>query len=178
MHTPQEPRPFFPQTPPDLILIATVILHTYIERMDTPETPDLCYGLAQRRAARHLARLYDHHISKAGLTSSQFSILAHLHHAPNLTVAALAHLLVMERTTLVRALKPLQTSGWINTQPPARGRAMELSLTPSGLAKTSEAAPLWKAAQKAFETEFGRDRAIALRNNLQTIGQAPKGATT
>lgn len=88
-----------------------------------------------------------------------------------MTVAGLALAMTMERTTLVRALQPLQKEGWVVSRAPKHGRAMELSLAAAGKRKVDEAAPLWQSAQQAFDAEFGRERAIALRAALLDIGQ-------
>jgi len=133
--------------------------------MDT-DSPDLCYALTARKNARHLSRLYDSHLAPAGLTVSQFSILSTLSAKGPQKTADLADLLVMERTSLVRALKPLRAMGWIAPHPAAEGRGHELALTASGRKKTGAAVPLWRAAQRAFEAEVGRDRAIRQRDEI------------
>lgn len=133
--------------------------------------PDLCYCLASRRGARHLARLYDRHLSTADINTSQFSILSQILPSGTITVAELAKAMVMERTTLVRALKPLQRKGWVIGQAPKQGRAVEMSLSAAGRRKVAEAAPMWQAAQEAFEAEFGREQASALRATLLEIGR-------
>jgi DNA-binding MarR family transcriptional regulator len=131
--------------------------------MDTDD-PDLCYALTARKNARRLSRLYDNHLEPAGVTVSQFSILTLLSSKGPLKTAELADFLVMERTSLVRALKPLQSAGWIATHPAAEGRGHELALTAAGRKKTAAAVPLWRSAQRAFEAEVGRDRAIRQRD--------------
>jgi DNA-binding MarR family transcriptional regulator len=128
------------------------------------DSPDLCYALAARKNDRHLSRLYDSHLAPVGLSVSQFSILTLLSAKGPLKTADLADHLVMERTSLVRALKPLQSAGWIATQPAAEGRGHELALTASGRKKTAAALPLWRSAQRAFEAEVGRERAIRQRD--------------
>jgi DNA-binding MarR family transcriptional regulator len=128
--------------------------------------PDLCYALAARKNARRLSRLYDSHLAPAGLSVSQFSILTLLSAKGPLKTADLADLLVMERTSLVRALKPLQGAGWIATHPATEGRGHELALSAAGRKKTAAALPLWRTAQRAFEAEVGRDRAIRQRDEI------------
>ena len=86
-------------------------MHTYIGCMATPSRSYLCYALAARKSARHLSRLYDSHWAPA-LSVSQFSILRLLKEHGRLKITELAEMLIMERTSWVRALKPLQASGW------------------------------------------------------------------
>ena len=128
--------------------------------------PYLCYALAARKSARHLSRLYDRHLAPAGLSVSQFSILRLLKEHGRLKITELADMLIMERTSLVRALKPLQAAGWVVAERSDNGRAFDVTLSPSGLEKFAEAKPLWAEAQAAFEGEVGRDRAIRLRDEI------------
>ena len=81
-------------------------------------------------------------------------------------ITELADMLIMERTSLVRALKPLQAAGWVVAERSDNGRAFDVTLSPSGLEKFAEAKPLWAEAQAAFEGEVGRDRAIRLRDEI------------
>ena len=94
---------------------------------------------------------------------SQFSILRLLKEHEQLKIIELAEIMIMERTSLVRALKPLQVSGWVVAERADDGRAFDLTLSPSGMVKVGEAIPLWAEAQAAFEGEVGRERATRLR---------------
>lgn len=139
--------------------------------MMTPTGPDLCYALAARKQARYLTRLYDGKLAPAGLSVSQFSILSLLDAHGRLKLAALGELLVMERTSLVRALKPLQTAGLVVSQLPDSGRAFDVLLSDAGRRKIVEAQPLWRAAQREFETSVGAERAALQRNEVLALHQ-------
>ena len=93
--------------------------------MATPNRSYLCYALAARKSARHLSRLYDSHLAPADLSVSQFSILRLLKEHGRLKITQLAQLLIMERTSLVRALKPLQASGWVVAERSDNRRAFD-----------------------------------------------------
>ena len=135
---------------------------------EPPRTPD-CNCLALRQAARDLSRRYEAHLGPAGITITQFSILGFLRHQPAMGMAALADAMVMDRTSLLRALKPLQRDGLVVST--AAGRRLELSLTAEGAAKLRAAAPLWRRAQAEFEAQFGASRAARLRDDLREITQ-------
>src|SRR3984893_17182713 len=122
----------------------TVQLHSYIDCMGTPSGPRLCYALAARKSARYLSRLYGSHLAPAGLSVSQFSILGLLGVHGRLKITELADMLIMERTSLVRALKPLQAAGWVVAERSDNARAFDVTLSPSGLEKLVEAKPLWQ----------------------------------
>lgn len=137
--------------------------------MVAPSGPNLCYALAARREARHLSRLYDRHLAPAGMSVSQFSILSLLEAHGRLKLTTVAEMLVMERTSLLRALKPLQAAGWVVAERPEGGRSFDVALSGSGLHKVAEAMPLWANAQAAFEGRVGRDRAVRLRDEILTL---------
>ena len=139
--------------------------------MATPSAIHLCYALAARKSDRYLSRLYDSHLVPAGLSVSQFAILGLLKAHGPLKIAELADRLIMERTSLVRALKPLQASGWVVAERSDNDRALDFTLSPLGFEKLAEAMPLWAEAQAAFECEVGRDRAIRFRD--ENLGIEP-----
>ncbi|WP_233873844.1 MarR family winged helix-turn-helix transcriptional regulator [Paraburkholderia adhaesiva] len=141
-------------------------MHTY-PSTQLPEHDD-CFAV--RQAARHLSQLYERHLSAAGLTPTQFSILGMLGRGSSLTMAELAAALVMERTTLVRALRPLLRGGLVADA--ALMRRRQLALTPGGRARLVEAGAHWRAAQDEFERRFGSQRAAWLRRELFRVTRA------
>jgi DNA-binding MarR family transcriptional regulator len=136
--------------------------------MTTPELSYLdCNCFAIRQAARFVSQLYERHVSQAGVTAAQFTLLAALYKRPGVTMAELADAMVMERTTLVRALKPLQRDGLVTAaQQGASTRAVTLDLSDAGRKTLAEASLQWREAQKEFEGKFGRERAGELRKSL------------
>lgn len=138
--------------------------------MKTPSTVASCNCFAVRQAARHVTRLYESHLAEAGLTSAQFSILGALGEGGPMTMADLASALVMDRTTLLRAMKPLQREDLLKT---AAGtgdpRQLVFSLSSAGERRLKEAFPLWNKAQEEFEAEIGPREAARLRHSLLTL---------
>src|SRR5258708_18726827 len=63
---------------------------------------------AARQAARHITRLYEKHLAEADVTSAQLSILVVLDEKRRASMSEMADALVMHRTTLLPAVKPLQ----------------------------------------------------------------------
>jgi DNA-binding MarR family transcriptional regulator len=134
---------------------------------------DFCNCFAARQAARALTRSYERHLAPSGLTSSQFSILVVVEDRPGIGMRDLAEEMVMDRTSLVRALKPLQRDGLIavaaSTEDP---RQNVYVLTPAGLAKSAQAGALWAQAQAEFVTKFGGESAAeAARDAFHRMGQ-------
>ena len=138
--------------------------------MNRPLSYDECNCFALRQAARHVTQIYERHLGGVGLTAAQFTILAKLARTPNLPIAELADAMVMERTTLVRAMKPLQRDGLVLAEAAEHdNRTLLFSLTEKGEATFDQASIAWRAAQEEFEKSFGRARAKQLRAELFSI---------
>jgi len=135
--------------------------------MNRPISYDECNCFALRQAARRVTQIYERHLGAVGLTAAQFTILAKLARKPSLPMADLADAIVMERTTLVRAMKPLQRDGLVIAESAEHdSRTFVFSLTKKGETTFNRAAVAWRAAQDEFEKKFGPARAKALRAEL------------
>ena len=90
-----------------------------------------------------------------------------------MTMASLAGVMVMDRTTLLRAMKPLQRDDLLNsTSSPEDPRQLMFSLSPAGERKVKQALPLWNKAQAEFEAEIGPREAARLRRSLLALGKS------
>jgi len=136
---------------------------------DTIEVRDHCLCLHVQRAARALARRFDEALRPVGLTNGQFSLLMSLNRPGPAPMSAVAKLLVVDRTTLTAALKPLERRGLLTvTADPKDRRARLLTLTPAGKAALSEALPIWRSVHGEIERNLpgGGDE---LRSGLQAL---------
>jgi DNA-binding MarR family transcriptional regulator len=132
----------------------------------------LCNCFAVRQAARQVTRQYERYFAQADLTSAQFSILVALSEAGPMTMLELAKVLVMDRTTLLRAMKPLQREDLLkNAASDADPRQLVFSLSPAGDRKLKQAMPLWAKAQQEFEAGMGSREAARLRNALLALAK-------
>ncbi|MFM0326948.1 MarR family winged helix-turn-helix transcriptional regulator [Caballeronia glebae] len=125
---------------------------------------DDCFAL--RQAARHISKLYERYLSEAGITPTQFSILRTLHGGAGLTMNGLPTAMLMDRTTLVRALKPLLHGGLVAAHVDGKGNRLRVVLTERGSKKHDDAAAHWADAQADFERAFGQREAERLREEL------------
>ena len=119
-------------------------------------------------AARKLTRLYDKALKPAGLRITQFTLLIAIKDGRAKSLSALADILSMERTTLLRNLKVLEDAGLVLTEPSGEGRALSLRLTPDGEKRLHKALPYWQDAQRKLETELGQDWPVA-KSSLEQI---------
>jgi DNA-binding MarR family transcriptional regulator len=135
----------------------------------------MCNCFAARQAARHVTRFYEREMADARLTSAQFSILVLLDEKEDLSMAALADRMNMDRTTLLRAVKPMQRDGLVTCRRKNDGigdpRSLALNISPSGSRRLKQALDLWVAAQRKLETAIGPARAARLRDDLHALSQ-------
>ena len=140
--------------------------------MNTSSRANMCNCFASRQAARYLTRLYERHLAPVELTSTQFTMLLLVDEEPGIPMRELSEAMVMDRTSLVRALKPMQRDGLIDiTASPSDARQNVMSLTADGRQRLERALPLWQQAQHEFEGEFGSEPAEETRKLLLKIGQ-------
>lgn len=131
---------------------------------------DACICMHVQRAARALARRFDAALRPVGLTSGQFSLLMSLNRPAPPTMAEVADLLAMDRTTLTAALKPLSRRGLAEIRPDAAdARLRRPALTDEGRALLAEAVPLWEAEHARLDQSFGSAGADRLRADLRWV---------
>ncbi len=134
-----------------------------------PSSSIHCNCLALRQAARHVSQFYDAHLASEGLRTTQFSILAKLNRLGPLSINELAQSMVMDRTTLGRAARPLARDKLLSIGAGDDGRTRRLKLTAIGQARLKAAQVKWRQAQTEFERTFGPNDAATLRASLQRV---------
>jgi len=113
---------------------------------------DTCLCLRAQRAARALARHFDEALRPAGLTNQQFSLLMALNRPDPPSMAPVADLLSMDRTTLTAALKPLERRGLVRIEPSLIDRRTRLLvLTETGSEALAAAVPIWRDTHAAID---------------------------
>jgi len=106
-------------------------------------------------------------MAPTGITSTQFSLLNFLDQNVRMTMNELAAAMLMDRTTLLRAVKPLQKQGLIVSVPETEGsRRLMLALSPAGRSKIADVEPFWQAAQEEYEAQVGQLHARSLRSDF------------
>src|SRR5215218_6224191 len=93
----------------------------------------LCFNL--RWVSRAVTQFFDAEMRRHGIRPTQGSILASLQTRDSWTMADLSDWLGMDRTTLVRNLRPLQRDGFVKSVGGGRGTRVEVSITAKGRKK-------------------------------------------
>jgi len=135
------------------------------EHRARPEGPGCTCGRL-RRLTRRVTAVYDRALAPCGLRITQFSLMSNLFRLKAPTLAQLAGTMDMERTTLLRNLRPLVAAGWVRAEQHANTRQREVSLTPAGRAKWSAAKPLWRVAQDAVNSALGDSEVARLHRRV------------
>ena len=136
--------------------------------MAGPVTQD-CIHARIRHAGRALGRFYDEALRPAGLSATQFTLLATLDRIGDATVAELADRVGMHRTTLTRNLRVMQRAGWIKRQPGLDRRTQILSTSRAGSERVTEALPLWRAVHRQAAGRLGERREQRLLRYLDRL---------
>ena len=125
-----------------------------------------CACLNLRKASRAVTQVFDGSLKPSGVRSTQLPVLVTLALAGSTTITHLAEELVMDRTSLARLLRPLESAGLIEIAPGEDRRTRQLSLTIRGREAVADAIPLWERAQAHVVDRLGQRRWRELRENL------------
>ena len=128
-----------------------------------------CNCLNLRRASQAITEMYDQTLAPSGLTVSQYSLLRYLSRLEPVSVSDLALEIRLDRTTLVRNLRPLTEKGMIADSSKKGGRSRRLHLSESGRRTLSCAETLWQTAQEKIERTLGGDGLRTLTGLLAKI---------
>jgi len=129
-----------------------------------------CVCLGVQRAARGVARRYDEALRSTGLTSGQFTILSSLLRDEPTPIGSLAELLGLDRTTLNRNLRPLESENLVVTVPdPNDARVRRIQLTSAGRKRLEIAIPLWRKVQSENNGRIGKQGWEELRPLLDRL---------
>jgi DNA-binding MarR family transcriptional regulator len=124
-----------------------------------------CFDL--RRATRAVSRMYDDFLRDAGLNITQYSLLRVICREKELSISTLGRYMVMDRTSITRAVAPLERDGLIHSRPGADRRIRIVSVTSKGRKLVEDTAPKWREAQEALLETIGEDRWRAMSNVLR-----------
>jgi DNA-binding MarR family transcriptional regulator len=128
---------------------------------------DACTCFLLRKLTRRITQAYDGAVAPAGLTITQYSLLQHVRREPGISASALASRMGMERTSLLRTLKPALAAGWVRNPDADPGRPAKLALTRQGMERLRIAKPLWQKAQDGLRQALGAAQAGALQASLR-----------
>lgn len=121
-----------------------------------------CTNLRLRQMMRRVAHHYDLEMAKAGLKTTQYSLLTYVLKLGPLRPGELARGLKLSASTLTRNMRPLIDAGWLALEPGTDARSRTVTITAEGRVKREEARHRWKAAQDRLNALLGTERVMAL----------------
>jgi DNA-binding MarR family transcriptional regulator len=132
----------------------------------------VCFNL--RRVARVVTQFYDSEMRRHGIRPTQGTILSSLQAKDSWNMAELSDWLGMDRTTLVRNLRPLQRDGFVKAVGGGRGNRVELTITAKGRKQIEKFMPAWESAQSTAVQVLGEKRWSVLLADLEKVASALK----
>lgn len=131
-----------------------------------------CNCLNIRRASQAITEVYDEFLAPSSLKIGQFSLLKHISQLGPISVSDLALAIRLDRTTLVRNLKSLESSGFVEDLSTEGTRNRQLTLTEEGIKAYEYAEELWEKAQNFLEDYLGKesiDTFTALLSKIEAL---------
>jgi len=133
-----------------------------------------CTLAGLRKVIRSVSNIYDSALAPVDLKSTQFSLLVTINKCDGMPLGQLSKVLVMERTTLSRNLKLLESKGLIKVHTDKDKRLRIISITVDGKEKLIAAEPLWEHAQSTILNELKQERWEALMAELSFLVDVAK----
>jgi DNA-binding MarR family transcriptional regulator len=133
-----------------------------------------CACFHVRRVARVITQFYDAEVRRHGLRPTQSPILNALAARKGWGMEELSDWLGMERTTLLRNLRPLERDGLLKRRGGGRGGYVELEITEKGRGTLAGLMPAWRSAQEKVVGILGRKRWSVLIGDLEKVAQELK----
>jgi DNA-binding MarR family transcriptional regulator len=132
-----------------------------------------CVCSALRRTARAVTQMYDRTLKAHGIRATQTPILVAAWGAEPVPLGRVAENLGMERTTLLRNLRPLVRRGLVEQSTESGSPRTMLKTTPAGRALLKRAYPDWRKVQTRALDLMGRTE---WSRSLTAFGEVSRGA--
>lgn len=116
-----------------------------------------CYCITLCRAEGALTAFYDEHLRGLGITVKQYCLLTNLDEMEEANAGELAVQVNLERSTLTRNIKLLQSKGWIYDRAEAGRRPHRYALTQEGQQVVLKARQIWDQTQEEVEKIIGEE---------------------
>jgi len=116
-----------------------------------------CCCINFRRVSNNMTKYYDDYIKDSGVTLNQFSLIKNIEKIQPACISDIAKKVKLERTTVVRNLKPLFKEEIIKDISSEGSRDKNIVITTKGEDILKKANPLWEEAQKNIKYKLGNE---------------------
>ena len=117
-----------------------------------------CLCIEVRSAAQNLTRLYDQALLPAGITITQLSQLNTIRELSEPTLSQLAKATGLNRSTLGRNIRLLESMDLISVQVGQDARTKSIRLSRQGRMAMKRAVPLWAKVQTGLQQKLGKQK--------------------
>ena len=153
------------------IRVLSAYTHRMTKELDMSAMENcVCFNL--RWVSRAFSQFFVGELSHHGLLPTQTPILGLLAAKPKATMAEVSDWLAMDRTTLVRNLRPLEREGLIKVIGKGRGNKVSLSITTKGRHTLDKFLPDWRVAQQKIIKTLGQGRWTEILRDLERAALA------
>jgi DNA-binding MarR family transcriptional regulator len=152
-----------------------VCIYTLVMKQLDMTSVENCTCFNVRRVSRVVTQFFDAEVRRHGIRPTQTPILGALQAKNGWGMAELSEWLGMERTTLLRNLRPLQRDGLVRAKGGGRGGHVELEITAKGRTALAKTLPAWRSAQDKVVATLGEERWSTMIRDLEEVATKLKG---
>ncbi|MCT7555076.1 MarR family winged helix-turn-helix transcriptional regulator [Aliarcobacter butzleri] len=111
----------------------------------------ICHCTNMRQISRKITNIYDEFLKPSNLNVTQYSLLSNLKRVQPIKMNDFSKVVKLDRTTLVRNLKPLVNLSLIEIKSIDKSKAQLLELSQKGIELQNEGYKYWQKAQEYIE---------------------------
>ena len=111
----------------------------------------ICHCTNMRQISRKVTNIYDEFLKPSNLNVTQYSLLSNLKRVQPIKMNDFSKVVKLDRTTLVRNLKPLINLSLIEIKSIDKSKAQLLELSQKGIELQNEGYKYWQKAQEYIE---------------------------
>jgi len=149
-----------------------VYIHTTMKKELDLNSMENCVCFNLRWVSRAFSHFFVGELNHHGLLPTQTPILGLLAARPEASMAEVSDWLAMDRTTLVRNLRPLERDGLVKAAGKGRGNKVSLSITTKGRHTLAKFLPDWQVAQQKIIKTLGKERWTEILRDLERAALA------
>lgn len=140
-----------------------------LENLNTKTVEGVCVGGCVRKLNRMVSAIYDGALAKAGLKTSQFSVLVSVANRIQARPTELTKHLQLDESTLSRNVERMCARGWLRLVQDEDRRSHLIEVTDKGQALIRKCLPAWQKAQAEVSRRLGTDTVAELRSALRKL---------
>ena len=146
------------------------MIDVYTSYKDSPATSP-CACTTVKKLSRILGRTYDSALASSGINVTQFAVMRCISRHGGEPLARVADELEMDRTSLYRAIAPLERDGWVKLAEGKDARSRSAEITRKGAQSLAKAAVELNQLQRNLINAFGKSEWSALASELRRLRQ-------